>query len=92
MNVVVVVMDSLLDRMRGEAEAVGRYACAGHHGRRWSIRSAEWACLFTVAGSGSPELYRRPGDPAEQRNLAGEHPHIAQQLKLDLRRWVAGLR
>jgi arylsulfatase A-like enzyme len=82
---------SLLGLMRGDREAVRAYACTGHHGRQWSIRSAEWAYLLNVDGSGGPELYHRPGDPAEQHNLVAEHPDVARELELELRRWVARL-
>jgi arylsulfatase A-like enzyme len=82
---------SLLPLMAGEVDAVRGYAYTGHHGRQWSIRSHEWAYLLNIDGSGPPMLYHRLSDLAEQHNVVDQHPGVAAELELALRRWVASL-
>ncbi len=82
---------SLLPLLRGETPTVRRYAYSGHFGRQWAIRDHEWAYLLPIDGSGAPQLYHRPTDPDEQRDVVTEHPDVATWLELQLRRWVASL-
>ena len=83
---------SLLPLMRGDVQVVRQYAYTGHYGRQWSIRNHEWAYLLNIDGSGGPELYHRPSDMEEQRNVVAEHPEVGDLLELELRRWVASLK
>lgn len=82
---------SLWPLLEGQVDAVREHAYSGHHGRQWSIRNHEWAYLLNIDGSREPELYHRPTDPTEQRNLVSEYPEIADRLELQLRRWVSSL-
>jgi arylsulfatase A-like enzyme len=83
---------SLLPLMDGQVAKIRDYVYSGHHGRQWSIRDHEWAYLLNVDGSGEPHLYHRPTDLEEQNNVLDNHPELAADLELQLRRWVANLR
>lgn len=82
---------SLLPLMRGDVEKVREYAYTGHYRQQWSIQNHEWRYILPLDGSKSPELYHRPGDPYDQRNVIEEHRDIGEHLELELRRWVASL-
>lgn len=83
---------SLMPLIRGEEEAVRRYAYSGHHKQQWSIQDREWRLILPIDGSKPPELYHRPDDPYDQRNVIREHEDVADRLELELRRWAASLR
>lgn len=34
-----------------------------------------------------PQLYHRPADPGDQKNVASEHPEVIQELELELELW-----
>src|SRR5262249_51864630 len=82
---------SLLPLLRGEVEKVRDYAITGHHRQCWSIQDAEWRYLLFLDGSRPPELYHRPQDPYDQRNVLAEHPEVGDRLELEIRRLVARL-
>ena len=44
-----------------------------------------------VDRAGSTELYYRPDDPREQRNVVADLPDVADRLELKLRRQIASL-
>jgi arylsulfatase A-like enzyme len=63
-----------------------------------SIRTKEWTYIYwpdrprelepeDKLVRNAPELYRRDGDLNEQNNVIEEHPEIAQELELKLRRF-----
>lgn len=79
---------SLLPLLRGEADKVREAAVTAHHGRQWSLRTAEWSYLLPIDGSGGPELYDRREDPGEHDNLAAREPDRARAMELELRRFV----
>jgi arylsulfatase A-like enzyme len=79
---------SLMPLLRGEAEAVRDFAVSAHHGRQWSIRTADWSLLVPIDGSGGPELYDRRRDPGEHDNLIDREPERAAAMELQLRRFV----
>jgi arylsulfatase A-like enzyme len=82
---------SLLPLLRGEVERVRDFACTGHYRQTWSIQNAEWRYLLFIDGSKPSELYHRPDDPYDQRNVIDAHREVADALELELRRWVANL-
>ncbi len=82
---------SLLPLLRGEVERVRDFACTGHYRQTWSIQDAEWRYLLFIDGSKPSELYHRPDDPYDQRNVIDAHREVADALELELRRWVANL-
>ena len=82
---------SLMPLLRGEAEAVRSGAITAHHGRQWSLRTANHSFLLPIDGSGGPELYDRLADPGEQVNRVEADPDRAQAMELELRRFVDDL-
>ena len=82
---------SLWPLLRGEMEGVRDFAVSAHHGRQWSLRTAQWSFLLPIDGSGGPELYDRGADAGEHHNLAATQPDRAQAMELTLRRFVADL-
>ena len=79
---------SLMPLLRGDAEGVREFAVTAHHGRQWSLRTADWSLLLPIDGSGGPELYDRRRDPGEHANLAGLEPDRVAAMELELRRFV----
>ncbi len=51
-----------------------------------AIRDAQWKLLFNPDRS-RVELYDIPSDPAEQKNLAGQHPDIVARLSAQALAW-----
>jgi len=83
----------------------GRYPSArgGLVEECWSIRDDVWRYIlwlpkhFLTPSGGyqmqirKPELYNLVEDPGEQVNLVEEHPDVARDLELELRRFVSSL-
>jgi hypothetical protein len=102
-NVIVAVNDSLLPLLRGdEPDSLDprtnpQRACAfsGLYRQAWSVRTRGWSYLQRLrAGRGGPlsrELFHRGDDLREQRNLLAQEPRVADELELQLRRFVAYL-
>jgi arylsulfatase A-like enzyme len=44
---------------------------------------------LVVTEGGRPELFDVAADPAERRNIAAEHPEVAQRLQAGLNAWLA---
>jgi len=85
---------SFLPLLRGEVEKLRDYAFVSMGGGR-AVYTQEWAYLLPHRGGGEEwpaQLYHRPTDPAQQRNVLDEHPARAQELELALWRFVEGLR
>ena len=82
---------SVLPLLRGEAESIRDYAYSGHYQGCWSIQNHEWRYLHFIQGQErtAPELYHRPDDPYDQRNVLAEHPDVGDALELEIRRYVA---
>lgn len=76
---------SLLPLMSGEKEKIRDFACIGHYGRSWTIRTHEWS-FHMFLGSAERHLFDLRQDPGEQHDVAHEHEHIAHDLELALRR------
>ncbi len=56
------------------------------------MRDGQWKMHMKRKRDGAGrELYDLATDPAESRNVAGEHPDIASKLSSRLRKWVAEL-
>jgi arylsulfatase A-like enzyme len=87
---------SLLPLMRGEAERVRTYACAGLQvgdGIEWALRTPEWAYLLperTAAGDPPrlPQLYVKPEDRWEVNNVVQHHLELAGHLQYTLGQFV----
>ncbi len=93
---------SLLPLMKGETEEIRRYAFTGHYGQQWSIQDRTWRLLVDLDGvpgawvsahrsNRPPQLYHRPADPGDQKNVAGEHAEVIKELELELWRWAGAL-
>ncbi len=82
---------SLLPLLRGETDKVRDFAYSGHYRQTWSIQNEEWRFQLFVDGSKPSELYHRPDDAYDQRNVIEQHRDVADAMELELRRWVAGL-
>ena len=82
---------SLLPLLRGEARSVRDYAYTGIHRQSWAIQNHEWRYQLFVDGSRPPELFHRPTDPYDQKNVIAGHQAVADELELELRRYVASL-
>jgi len=82
---------SLLPLMRGEVSEVRDFAFSGM-GQQWAIRSRDWTYLLPrnpdAGRTGAPELYDRNKDLAEQHNLIGENPDVAEWLEAELYKWA----
>ncbi len=87
---------SVLKLMSGETDKIRNYVYTGHHNQQWSIRSEEWSYLFPLTPEGGrvggPELYNRRDDLAEQHNVVKEYPQVADEMELQLWRWVMSLK
>ena len=80
---------SLLPLVRGEVASVRRYAYSGWHRQSWAIQDHEWRYQMFLAGGQPAELFHRPNDPYDQRNVIAAHPAVARALRLELQRYVA---
>lgn len=76
---------SLLPVLQGEAEAIRPHAVSSwslrgmSHYRPSVVRDDEWTFCFWRSGIAA-ELYHRPTDPAESRNVIQEHPGVAVDM------------
>ena len=55
-----------------------------------AIRQADWKLILDV-DSGEVQLFNLATDPGEQENLASSEPELAQRLRDDLLRFLAGV-
>lgn len=87
---------SVLKLMSGEADKIRDYVYTGHHNQQWTIRSKEWSYHYPLvpeaSKTGGPELYHRSEDLTEQVNVADRYPDVADELELQLWRWVMYLK
>ena len=61
----------------------------GPRGEKWpdlAVRKGDWKLLLMEDGSGA-QLYDLSRDPGESRNVASEHPAVAQDLSRQLLDW-----
>ena len=63
----------------------------GHHDRSWSIQDTAWRLHVPLENNAPIELYDRASDPYDQHNVAADYGDVADDLELQLRRWVARL-
>lgn len=82
---------NLVPLIEGKADHVRDLAFGGHYNREWYARNKEWTYLLPIDGSRSPELYHRPKDKMEQKNVIDQYPDVANGLELELRRFVDAL-
>ena len=60
--------------------------------RRYGVRTPEWKLIVSPGpDTDRTELYHLPVDPAEQADVAQDHPEVVARLTSELRRWRAGL-
>jgi arylsulfatase A-like enzyme len=82
----------LLPLLRGEQSKVRDYACLGMDVEEFAIRTHLWHLIVPIeVDPDEPrqvELYRKPEDRWDQNDVAAEHPEVADQLELTLRRFV----
>ena len=82
----------LLPLIRGEESKVRDYACLGMDVEEFAIRTHLWHLIVPIeVDPDEPrgvELYRKPEDRWDQNDVAAEHPEVADQLELTLRRFV----
>jgi len=87
---------SLLPLAAGKEEKVRDYAYCGWHKASWNIRSRDWSYIHWLPGARhgktENELYSRRKDPGEQKNVLDQHRDVADELELELRRFVAALK
>ena len=85
----------LLPLVRGEQTKIRDYACMGMDVEEFAIRTHHWHLLLPlVSDPDEPrftELYRKPEDRWDQNNVVEQHPEVADQLELVLRRFVEAL-
>jgi arylsulfatase A-like enzyme len=90
----------LLPLIRGAAEGVRPFACAGlqvGEGIEWAVRTSEWVFLHPLqphpedAGRRA-QLYIKPDDRWEVNNVVQHHLDLADQLEQMLRTLVAATR
>ena len=82
---------SLVPAVRGETDRVRDYAYTGHHDRSWSIQDTAWRLHVPLEDNAPAELYDRASDSYDQHDVAADHTNLADDLELQLRRWVARL-
>lgn len=82
---------SLAPLIRGETDSVRDYAYTGHHDRSWSIQDTAWRLHVPLEGDAPSELYDRGADPYDQHDVVADYGDLADDLELQLRRWVARL-
>lgn len=82
---------NLVPLIEGKAEHVRDFAFGGHYNREWYAKNKEWTYLLPIDGSRPPELYHRPSDPTEQKNIIDQYPDVANGIELELRRFVDAL-
>ena len=82
----------LLPLIRGEQTKVRDYACLGMDVAEFAIRTHLWHLVVPLESDPdeprSPELFRKPEDRWDQNNVIEQHPEVADQLELTLRRFV----
>jgi len=87
---------SLLPLAAGKEEKVRDYAYCGWHKASWNIRSRDWSYIHWLPvprhGKTRNELYNRRKDPGGQKNVLDQHRDVADELELELRRFVAALK
>src|SRR4051794_6073441 len=85
----------LLPLIRGEQTKVRDYACMGMDVEEFALRTHLWHLILPVEVDPdeprSPELYRKPEDRWDQNDVIEQHPEVADQLELALRRFVETL-
>jgi arylsulfatase A-like enzyme len=85
----------LLPLIKGEHTKVRDYACMGMDVEEFAIRTHLWHLILPLVDDPdeprSTELYRKPEDRWDQNNVIEQHPEVADQLELALRRFVEAL-
>jgi arylsulfatase A-like enzyme len=85
----------LLALIKGEQTKVRDYACMGMDVEEFAIRTHLWHLILPLVDDPdeprSAELYRKPEDRWDQNNVIEQHPEVADQLELALRRFVEAL-
>jgi hypothetical protein len=91
---------SLMPLLRGSAEPLRAYACAGHKvgtAVEWALRTPQWAFLLPLQSEpGDPprptQLYVKPDDRWEVNNVIQHHFELADHLEQTLRGFVEATR
>jgi arylsulfatase A-like enzyme len=85
----------LLTLIRGEQTKVRDYACMGMDVEEFALRTHLWHLILPIVVDPdeprTAELYRKPEDRWDQNNVIEQHPEVADQLELALRRFVEAL-
>lgn len=83
---------SLVPLMREEIDSIRNYAYTGHFKRNWGIIDHHWKFVLNFDKGRSDELYDLKEDPGEKKNLLDKEGRKAEELELELRRFVANLK
>ncbi len=80
----------MLDVWRGRAKAPQRtlfweWRAEGYH----QLAAMRGDLKLVVTGDTPPELYDVVSDPAEMRSVRDEHPKLVDQLRTELKAWLA---
>lgn len=86
----------LLPLIRGDTLKVRDYACMGMDVEEFAIRTLAWHLVVPIEPDPDDEprgvrLFRKPEDRWEQNDVVGQHPEVADQLELVLRRFAEAL-
>jgi arylsulfatase A-like enzyme len=88
---------SLVPLLRGEERDWPRRAAfsgtdltrgEGKNGPKLTVSDAEWSLLLAAEGHCQPELYHRPSDPQQRRNVFDAHCDVAAALHEELRAFL----
>jgi len=83
---------SLLPLMKGEVDKLRDRVYMGYFKRCWRVNDYDWSFLLNFDKGKENELYDMNADPEMMSNIIEENPAKANELELDLRRFVAGLK
>ena len=78
--------------MKGEVDKLRDRVYMGYFKRCWRINDYDWAFLLNFDKGKENELYDMKADPEMMNNIIEENPGKANELELDLRRFVADLK
>lgn len=87
---------SLVPRFHGK-DGVQKFAVGGCHPHSRnasciSLWTGEWSFIYSpVKGLAGSELYHRPSDPGQTRNVIGDHAELAAEHLTRLRSWFESL-
>lgn len=79
---------SLMPLLEGKTNNIRDFAIGGHYSHEWYVRTHRWTYLLPLNKEKKPELYDRSQDPEEQENVIADNLDVANELELNLYRFV----